>query len=277
MYAGTRPTRVPRRSARIMDLSTIVGVFLGFALIGMAILLGGSVGAYIDVPSVIIVIGGACAAVLAAFPLSTVLNLPKVVMKTIFSSTADTSGLIEQMVSFAEIARRDGILALEGKTEDMEDELLVLGVKMAVDGTDPELIEQVMEADLENMMARHESGKGMLDAVGRFAPAFGMIGTLIGLVAMLANMSDPSAIGAGMAAALLTTLYGAILANVIALPLADKLKVRNEEEVLAKTIILKGVMSIQAGDNPRVVEQKLRTFLPPAARAAAEAAEAAAA
>ena len=260
-----------------MDISTIVGVVLGFALIGMAILLGGSVGAYIDVPSVIIVIGGACAAVLASFPLGAVLKLPAVAMKTLFGGAPDAESLIQQMVSFAEVARRDGILALEGKTDEMEDDLLVLGIKMAVDGTDPELIEQVMEADLENMMARHDSGKGLFDAIGRYAPAFGMIGTLIGLVAMLANMSDPSAIGAGMAAALLTTLYGAILANVLALPLADKLKARNDEEVLAKTIILKGVMSIQAGDNPRVVEQKLRTFLPPAARAAAEAAEAAAA
>jgi chemotaxis protein MotA len=260
-----------------MDISTIVGVLLGFALIGMAILLGGSVSAYIDVPSIIIVIGGACAAVLASNPISSVLNLPKVVMKTIFGAAPEAAPLIEQMVSFAEVARRDGILALEGKTEEMEDGLLLLGIKMAVDGTDPELIEQVMEADLENMMARHDVGKGMLDAVGRFAPAFGMIGTLIGLVAMLANMSDPSAIGAGMAAALLTTLYGAILANVLALPLADKLKIKNDEEVLAKSIILKGVMSIQAGDNPRVVEQKLRTYMPPAARAAAEAAAEAAA
>lgn len=256
-----------------MDIATLVGVVLGFALISMAILLGGSFGAYVDIPSVFIVIGGCTAAVLAAFPLASILKLPQVVMKTILGSPPDCHKLIEQMVSYAEVARRDGILALEGKTEGMNDDLLVLGIKMAVDGTDPELIEQIMVADVDNMIGRHESGKGLLDSMGRYAPAFGMIGTLIGLVAMLANMSDPSAIGAGMAAALLTTLYGAVLANVLFLPLADKLALKNEQEVLAKTIVIKGVMAIQAGDNPRVVEQKLKTFLPPSQRMTEEQAQ----
>mgnify|MGYP001795391283 CR=1 FL=1 len=249
-----------------MDLNTIIGVVLGFALIGMAILLGGSPGAYIDIPSVMIVVGGSIAAILTAFPMAKVLVLPAVFKKTIQGGSADPHKLVKQMVEFAEVARRDGILALEGMTEEMEDQLLVLGVKMAVDGTDPELIEDIMEADIENTSVRHAAGKGLFDTAGRFAPAFGMIGTLIGLVAMLANMSDPSAIGAGMAAALLTTMYGAILANVIFLPLADKLKVKDMDEMLVKTIIVKGVMSIQSGDNPRVVEQKLMTFLPPAQR-----------
>ncbi|GAB4553709.1 MAG: MotA/TolQ/ExbB proton channel family protein [Phycisphaerales bacterium] len=249
-----------------MDLNTIIGVVLGFALIGMAILLGGSPAAYIDIPSVLIVVGGSIAAVLTAFPMAKVLQLPAVFKKTIQGGSADPHKLVKQMVQFAEVARRDGILALEGMTEEMEDDLLVLGIKMAVDGTDPELIEDIMEADIENTGVRHSDGKGLFDTMGRFAPAFGMIGTLIGLVAMLANMSDPSAIGAGMAAALLTTMYGAIMANVLFLPLADKLKVKDADEMLIKTIIVKGVMSIQSGDNPRVVEQKLMTFLPPAQR-----------
>ena len=253
-----------------MDISTVVGVVLGFALIALAILLGGSMLAYVDIPSVMIVVGGCTAALLAAFPLARALKMPKVVLKTLFAPKTDYNKLVSQMVAYAEVARRDGILALEGMTEDMEDELLVLGVKMAVDGTDPELIEQILEADIENMVGRHETGKGLLDSAGRYAPAFGMIGTLVGLVAMLANMEDPSAIGSGMAAALLTTLYGAILANVLFLPLADKLSLRSAEEILAKTIIIKGVMAIQSGDNPRVVEQKLKTFLPPTQRIAAE-------
>ena len=145
---------------------------------------------------------------------------------------------------------------------------------MAVDGTDPELIEQVMTAELDNLTERHGVGKGMLDAMGKYAPAFGMIGTLVGLVIMLQNMDDPSKIGPGMAVALLTTMYGAIVANAFAGPLADRLARRSAEEVLIKTIIIKGVMSIQSGDNPRIVEQKLKTFLPPAQRAAAEAQEA---
>ncbi|MEQ9616911.1 MAG: motility protein A [Phycisphaerales bacterium] len=253
-----------------MDISTIIGVILGFALIGIAIVLGGSPGAYVDIPSVMIVGGGSVAALMSAFPLAKVLRLPAVLKKTLQPGASDPNALITQIVSFAEVARRDGILALEGMTEQMKDALLVLGIKMAVDGTDPELIEQIMDADIENMMTRHDNGKGLFDCMGKYAPAFGMIGTLIGLVAMLANMSDPSAIGAGMAAALLTTMYGAIIANVVFLPLADKLAVKNEEELLVKMIILKGVMSIQAGDNPRVVEQKLLTFLPPDKRMTAE-------
>lgn len=249
-----------------MDLSTLVGLILGVVLILFAILLGGSIAAYIDIPSVLIVIGGCIAAVLTAFPLEKVLKLPGVFQKTLKPPAANSAALIDQMVSYAEVARRDGILALEGLTDEMEDDLLILGVKMAVDGTDPDLIEQILDADVENMLSRHSEGKGLFDAAGRFAPAFGMIGTLIGLVAMLSNMSDPSSIGAGMAAALLTTLYGAIVANVIFLPLADKLASRNEDELLLKTIIVRGVMSIQSGDNPRVVEQKLKTFLPPSER-----------
>ncbi len=249
-----------------MDLATIVGLILSVVLIVVAILLGGSPGAYIDIPSLMIVVGGGCAAVMTSFSLASVLKMPTVTMIAVKNPAGDPSGLITQMVSFAEVARRDGILALEGMTDEMKDPLLIVGIKMAVDGTDPELIEQILEADVENMLTRHTNGKGMFDAFGRFAPAFGMIGTLVGLVAMLANMSDPSAIGAGMAAALLTTLYGAIIANCIFLPLADKLALRSDAEYLIKSIIIKGVMSIQSGDNPRVVEQKLKTFLPPSVR-----------
>lgn len=249
-----------------MDITTIIGIIMGFALIGMAIVLGGSPEAYVDIPSILIVVGGSAASLFAAYPLAKVLKLPSVLQKTLKPAGGDPNELISQIVSFAEVARRDGILALEGMTDQMNDDLLVLGIKMAVDGTDPDLIEQIMDADIENMMTRHDMGKGLFDTMGKYAPAFGMIGTLIGLVAMLSNMSDPSAIGAGMAAALLTTMYGAIIANVVFLPLADKLAVKNEEEIVTKSIILKGVMAIQAGDNPRVVEQKLLTFLPPTQR-----------
>ena len=249
-----------------VDISTIVGLILGIALVGLAILLGGSIGAYIDAPSMMIVIGGAIAATLVAFPLGRVLGLPKVAMKCVFNKSSDALKLIEELVEYAEVARRDGILALEGLTDQMEDPFIIAGVRMAVDGTDPEVIEQVMETELEQLMERHERGKGLLDTVGRFAPAFGMIGTLIGLVAMLSNMDDPSKIGSGMAAALLTTMYGAMLANMFVLPMADKLATRSAEEVTIKTIIIQGVMSIQAGDNPRNVQAKLMTFLPPTQR-----------
>lgn len=245
-----------------MDIATIIGLILGVIVIVGAIFLGGMPEMFLDPISVIVVIIGSIAAIFIAFPLGSILSMPKVMLNTFFSKPTDLHKLIGQLVNFAEIARRDGILSLENHTHEMNEPFILQGIQMAVDGTDPELIESVMEQDLENLIDRHTVGKSLLDAIGRYAPAFGMIGTLIGLVTMLGDMEDPSGIGAGMAVALLTTLYGAIIANVVFLPLADKLATRSKEEVLTKTIIIKGVMSIQAGDNPRVVEQKLYTFLP---------------
>jgi chemotaxis protein MotA len=239
---------------------------LGMLLVFLAIFLGGDIESYLNAPSVLIVVGGATAATMASQPLARFLQLPKVTLKAILAESHSPVSLIKQIVELAEVARRDGILALEGKVDEMEDKFLVRGVQMAVDGTDPEVIQSIMETELANLLERHETAKGMLDSLGRFAPAFGMIGTLIGLVAMLNNMDDPSKIGAGMAAALLTTLYGALLANIIFLPMAEKLAMRSSEEALSKTIIIHGVMSIQSGDNPRTVESKLLTFLPPALR-----------
>lgn len=249
-----------------MDIATVIGLVLGVIVIVGAVLLGGTVAMFVDIVSVLVVIVGSIAALLIAFPMGHVIKMPKVMMNAVFTKPQDLASLIKELVGYAEVARRDGILSLENHTEDMSDEFIVSGVRMAVDGTDPELIEQILEIDLENLEDRHAVGKSTLDAMGRYAPSFGMIGTLIGLVAMLGNMEDPSGIGAGMAVALLTTLYGAILANVIFIPIADKLALRSTEEVLAKTIIIKGVMSIQAGDNPRVVESKLKTFLPASQR-----------
>ncbi len=253
-----------------MDLATVVGIVLGFCLVLLAILFGGDVGSYLNAPSVLIVVGGATAATMASQPLGKFLSIPKVVAKTLFNKTPEPAAVIRNLIELAEVARRDGILALEGMIEEMKDEFLIRGIHMAVDGTDPEIIQAVMETELDNLLERHESGKALLDALGRYAPAFGMIGTLVGLVAMLSNMDDPSKIGAGMAAALLTTLYGALLANVLFLPLADKLALRSAEEALTKTIVIHGVMSIQSGDNPRTVEGKLITFLPPAKRVVTE-------
>ncbi len=249
-----------------MDLATIIGLVLGVVLMVLAILSGGDIQSYLNLPSVLIVVGGATAATMVAFPMARFCKLPSVAAKAFTAKSMDPLSLIKQIVDLAEVARRDGILALEGMLADMEDDFLVRGILMAVDGTDPEIIQSVMETELENLLERHENGKGQLDSLGRYAPAFGMIGTLVGLVAMLSNMDDPSKIGAGMAAALLTTLYGALLANVVFLPMADKLGLRSSEEALAKTIVIHGVMSIQSGDNPRTVESKLTTFLPPRQR-----------
>jgi chemotaxis protein MotA len=249
-----------------VDIATVAGVILGAALVGTAIVLGGSPAAYVDPASMLIVLGGASAATLASYPLARYMRIPQVCMKAIFAKKQDPVQLVEQLVELAEIARRDGILALEQSVERIDDPFLIRGIQMAVDGSDPEVIESIMETELENLMERHESGKGMLEAYAKYAPAFGMIGTLIGLVAMLQNMDDPSKIGAGMAAALITTLYGALMANILFSPLADKLGQRSHEEVLCKTIVIQGVMAIQAGDNPRNVQSKLMTFVPPALR-----------
>lgn len=258
-----------------MDIATLIGLLLGLACIVLAVVIGGSAMAYVNAPSMLIVIGGATAATLTAYPLSRFLKLPKVTAKALFSKATNPAKLIHQLVELAEVARRDGILALESVTDEIDEPFLVNGLRMAVDGSDPEVIESIMETELENLMERHEAGRGMLEAMGKYAPAFGMIGTLIGLVAMLANMDDPSKIGAGMAAALITTLYGTLLANIVFLPMADKLASRSSEEVLNKTIIIQGVMAIQSGDNPRNVESKLLTFLPPSVRAVEEAKKAA--
>ena len=258
-----------------MDIGTIFGLLGTWVLILWAMFAGGGLGIFIDIPSVVMVGGGSVTVVFLCFPSSYVKGIFKTLKKAFFHKAESIEKLIEDIVSYAEIARRDGILSLENATKDLEDEFIISGIQMAVDGTDPELIEQVMTNDLDNLVERHGVGKGMLDAVGKYAPAFGMIGTLVGLVIMLQNMDDPSKIGPGMAVALLTTMYGAVIANAFALPLSDRLSRRSAEEVLYKTIIIKGVMSIQSGDNPRIVEQKLRTFLPPAARAEKEDKEAA--
>ncbi len=258
-----------------MDIATLIGLLVGTGLISWAIVSKSDLGNFIDPASVAIVIGGSIAASLISNPLKDFLGVAKVLKNAFFSKAMNPKKLIEDLVGYAEVARRDGILSLENMTRDIDDEFIVRGVQMAVDGTDPELIEQIMTSEVEALSERHVHGKALLDGIGRYAPAFGMIGTLIGLVCMLQDMDDPSKIGPGMAVALLTTLYGALLANLVALPLADKLATRSEEELLSKAIIIRGVMSIQSGDNPRIVEQKLKTFLPPALRGAKDDPEAA--
>lgn len=249
-----------------MDIATIVGLIMGSVLLAWASIGNSKASLFIDYPSVAIVFGGAIASVLISFPIQAVGNLLRTVRNAFFARSQSPAKVIADMVSYAEVARRDGILSLENMTKDIDDEFIVKGIQMAVDGIDPELIEQIMNSELECLADRHASSKSLVDAICKYAPAYGMIGTLIGLVQMLANMSDPSMIGPGMAVAILTTLYGAIIANLFAGPLADKLAKRSSEELLLKTIVIKGVMSIQSGDNPRIVEQKLKTFLPPRLR-----------
>jgi len=223
--------------------------------------------AFFNPPSILIVGGGTLGAVMVSIPARRLINSVRVIMRTFLYPKAAPIELINRMVQFAEIARRDGILALEGVTSDIQDEFLVKGIQLAVDGTDPELIEQIMSTELDNMVERHGAGRRVLEVATKYAPAWGMIGTLIGLILMLRKLDDPSSIGPNMAVALLTTMYGAVLANFILGPMADKLAIRTNEELLVKQIVVRGVLSIQSGDNPRIVEQRLRIFLPPKMRA----------
>lgn len=255
-----------------MDLGILFGFLGTWILIIWAILAGGEMLWFINAPGLILVVGGSVTIVFFAFPASAVKRIFKVAKKAFFCKPMPLDKLIEEMVRYAEIARRDGILSLENSTKDIENDFIVSGIQMAVDGSDPEMIEHVMLNQLENTVERHAQGRSIFEALGKYSPAFGMIGTLVGLVIMLMNMDDPSMIGPGMAVAILTTMYGAIIANAVALPIADRLARRSTEEVLYMTIIIKGVMSIQSGDNPRVVEQKLRTFLPAVAARTEEAA-----
>ncbi len=254
-----------------MDIASLFGLIIAIGLIVSSILLaGGSFAAFVDGPSFMVVIGGAIAAAMISFPLKSFLNVFKVGMQVFFNKVENVPALIEQVVSLAETARRDGLLALETRIDEIENEFVVLGIQMAVDGTRPEVIEDIMRTEIDAVATRHRDGKAVFDQMGRFAPAFGMIGTLMGLILMLGDMSDPSGIGAGMAVALITTLYGAIVSNVIFLPFAEKLGFINKQELLTMEIAVRGVMAIQSGDNPRVIEQKLNTFVPPKLRAGSQ-------
>ena len=254
-----------------MDIATVVGFILAFGLIIGSIMMGKApFSAFIDIPSGMVVIGGALAAALMCFPLKNILAMPMVMKCVFFNKAPNISALIEQLVSLAETARRDGLLALEGRMDEVEHSFIKLGVQMAVDGTRPEVIEDIMRTEMDAIATRHKDGKGVLDQLGRFAPAYGMIGTLMGLIMMLSDMSDPSGIGAGMAVALITTLYGAIISNALFIPFAEKLGFINKLELLELEIIIRGILAIQSGENPRVIQQKLGTFLPPKQRASEE-------
>lgn len=250
-----------------MDLGTVVGIVLAFGLVITAMALGVGVGPYLDIQSFLIVVGGSMASLLVAFKLDEMKQFATVFMIAVKPPQSDIPSLIEKLVGYATDARRDGILALETKVNNEENEFLKKGLSLAVDGNEPDIIRDLLEIETGQLDARHRQRASMFDQFGALAGAFGMIGTLVGLVAMLVNMNDPSSIGPAMAVALLTTLYGALIGNIIGGPIANILGVRNSDEVLVMTIVVEGIMSIQAGDNPRTLEQKLLSFLPPKERA----------
>ncbi len=253
-----------------MDLATIIGIILGIVLIFAAILTQGSLLVFWSVSSILVVVGGVIAATLINYPLPHIISVVKVVKVAFKGDAQRPVEVILQLVSLAEKARREGLLSLENEVDQYEDEFMKKGIHLVVDGTEPDLVRNILETEITMMEERHRIGAGIFEAMGASSPAFGMLGTLIGLIMMLKKINDPSSLGPGMALALITTFYGMILANLIFLPIAGKLKLRNSEEILNKEIIIEGVLSIQAGENPRIVSEKVKAYLHPREKAIIE-------
>lgn len=252
-----------------MDLATIVGLLGAMGLIVATMLMSGDLMMFVNIPSVVIVLGGSMFAVMAKFGLSQFLGAAKVAGKSFSSKLSDPAELIDEIVELADVARKGGLLALEGK--EVGNEFLQKGIQLLVDGHDPEVVKTLLSKDRTLAEERHATASTIFSSLAAMAPAMGMIGTLIGLVAMLANMDDPKSIGPAMAVALLTTLYGAVLANAFCEPVADKLKLRAGEEAMIKNLILDALLAIQGGQNPRVIDTMLRTYLPEGKREVADA------
>jgi len=246
-----------------MDFSTILGILAAFGLMVSAICSGGGLGDFINVPSLIIVVGGTIGTTLVHYPFKDFFRTINVVKQAFFSTKHAIPERISQLIEFANKARKEGILSLQTVTSQISDPFFLKGIQMAVDGQEPDKLQEILNRELEYIEDRHHKGADIFIAMGTYAPAMGMIGTLIGLVQMLQTMSDPSSIGPAMAVALLTTFYGSVVANVFCMPLAGKLKNRSQEEVLDKSLIVEGMKSILEGENPRVIEQKLHAFVAP--------------
>jgi len=246
-----------------MDITTLIGIVTGTILVLVAIFMGGGLGIFINIPSAMITVGGTMAATLISFSLKEVKGVFGVVRKAFFHRKQNIPDIIKMILKFALKARREGILALESEIDNVDDPFIIKSLQLAIDGTSPEVIDDVLRTEISYIEDRHSLGQDIFKTMGSMAPAFGLIGTLIGLVQMLKNMQDVSAIGPSMAVALITTFYGALMANLVCIPIAGKLKVRSREEILRKEVIIAGILSIQSGDNPRIVEQKLQVYIAP--------------
>lgn len=247
-----------------MDIATLGGFILAYIIIGTAISLGGPFNIFINAPSMLVVVGGTFAVTLMRITLGNFLGSFKIALKGFFYKLDAPQSLIEESVELANVARKEGILALEGR--EISNSFLQRGIGLCIDGHAPEIVKNLMVKDINMSIERHTIGANMFKAMAVYAPAMGMIGTLIGLVQMLSNMSDPAAIGPAMAVALLTTLYGAVIANAFASPLAEKLILISGYEKLNKDLILESIGGIQDGTNPRVLKQLLNAYLPESKR-----------
>lgn len=249
-----------------MDLASIIGMAGGLIVLGAAMLTGVGIGPYIDVASLLITGGGSICSLILSQKMETMKKFFTFYKVAFVPQTYDIPALIVKLVNYATQARRDGILSLEQQSNQEENEFLRKGLNMAIDGAEPDSIRGLLETEMDRTLERHKDNAGLFDTWGGLAGSFGMLGTLVGLVAMLLNMSDPASIGPAMAVALITTFYGSLISSVFSAPIATKLRIRAGDEALMQLCIIEGIMSIQSGDNPRTLEAKLLTFLPPAQR-----------
>jgi len=254
-----------------VDLATLVGIIGAFGFVIMAMLMGGTIDMFIDMTSILIVFGGTAFVVMMKYNMGQFFGAIKIAMKAFMFKIDPAEELIVKVVEMADAARKGGFLALE--EAQISNPFMQKGVDMLVDGHDADVVRSTLQNDIRLTAERHEVGAEIFKNFGDVAPAMGMIGTLVGLVAMLSNMDDPKSIGPAMAVALLTTLYGAVVANMVALPISDKLKLRAAEEKLNRSLILDGVLGIQDGQNPRVIEGMLRNYLPESKRGSGAAGE----
>lgn len=249
-----------------MDIASIVGLIGGFGVMLFTILLSGDLMAYLDLPSFICTFGGTFTMTLMAYPLSNSIEALKSVKHVFIHKELKPEDVIKSVIDLANVARKEGLLALEEAAQQIKDDFLQKGVMLIVDGTDPELVRNILETELSFVEDRHKSNQGFYEFMAAMGPAFGMLGTLIGLINMLRDLSDPSALGPNMAVAIITTFYGSVIANVFCIPIVNKLKTRSSQEILMKEVMLEGMLSIQAGENPRIIEEKLKAFLAPKLR-----------
>jgi chemotaxis protein MotA len=249
-----------------MDITTIFGLLMATGLLYWSLAMGGDVTLFWDTPSVVMVLGGSIAVTIVSYRASDLKGIVKVGLRTMLFRLPTPQQEIERIITYANLARKEGLLALEAKLQEVDDKFFAKGIQLVIDGFSADTVRDIMDLEHSFQQQRHAQGKKMIDTIGAMAPAFGMIGTLVGLVQMLANMSDPSSIGAGMAVALLTTFYGAVISNVFMTPLSNKLDLRAKEEALLRNLMVEGIVAIQSGEKPQLIKEKLKGFLPPSTR-----------
>ena len=245
------------------NMMPTVGLVAGMLILIWSINKSGDMINFLDFPSIVIVLLGSFCALLISFPLKTLLNIPSIIKQLSVSPQDNRQNLVTLFTDLSKKARKDGLLALEDNIATIDNDFLILGLQMIVDGVEPDTIRDILEVKLDTVERRHRTGQEVFVKWGELAPAFGMLGTLIGLIIMLAGLDDPGSIGSGMAIALLTTFYGSLLSNLIFIPVANNLGVQTDDELFAGQMIIEGILEIQAGSNPRILEEKLMTYLSP--------------